>query len=108
MKRAVSFCLALFLVIGLILPAAGQTPYENSPSQAGHTPSGGTMLVDGVIVRPVGVVAIALGFVGTVITLPFTIPTGNVNAVAQKLIGEPFAFTFTRPLGVFPGSESLD
>jgi hypothetical protein len=108
MKRVMLFCFALFLAVGPVLTAEGQTTVESSTSHTEHIPSGGTMLVDGIIVRPVGVIAIAAGFVGTVLTLPFSIPSGNVNAVAQKLIGEPFAFTFTRPLGVFPGPESLD
>ena len=109
MKRAALFCLAFFLVVVPVLTVEGQTSPESSPSPGTeHTPSGGTMLVDGLLVRPVGIVAIAVGLVGTVVTLPFSLPGGNVNAVARKLVGEPFAFTFTRPLGVFPGGESLD
>ncbi len=108
MKRATVFSLALFLALVPLLAARGQTSAETLPSRTEYVPSGGTMLVDGLLVRPVGIVAIAVGLVGTVVTLPFSLPGGNANVVARKLIAEPFAFTFTRPLGVFPGGESLD
>jgi hypothetical protein len=108
MKRAMLFCLALFLAVGPALTAAGQTDAETPSSYTEDSPSGAMMLVDGIAVRPVSFIAIAVGIVGTVATLPFSLPSGKVNRVAQKLIAEPFAFTFTRPLGVFPDHESLD
>ena len=105
MKWAMLFCLALSLAVLPVLPAEGQTDAESSTSQTGRSPSGGAMLVDGLIVRPIGILAIAVGLVGTVVTLPFSIPGGNVSAVARTLIGKPFDYTFTRPLGEFPGKE---
>jgi hypothetical protein len=105
MRWVMLFFLALSLAVLPVLPAEGQTGAESPPSDAGRIPSGGAMLVDGLIVRPIGILAIAIGFVGTVVTLPFSIPSGNVNAVAQTLIGNPFTYTFTRPLGEFPGKD---
>jgi len=108
MKRIMLFCLVLIFAVAPVLAAHGQTSDEASTPQTERSSSAGLMLVDGLIVRPIGIVAIAVGLVGTVITLPFSVPSGNVNAVGQKLIGEPFAYTFTRPLGVFPGASSMD
>ncbi len=108
MKRAILVCMALLLATGPLMAADEQMGAEISPPRTEHAPSAATMLADGILVRPVGIVAIAVGFVGTVATLPFSLPSGSVKVVARKLISEPVAFTFTRPLGVFPGAESLD
>lgn len=64
-------------------------------------PSGEAMLMDGVLVRPLGIGATLVGSVVYVITLPFSALGGNADVAAQKLIKEPAAFTFTRPLGEF-------
>lgn len=62
-------------------------------------PSGGAVLFDVVLARPLGVVSIVLGSAVFVVGLPFTIPTGTVGLSARKLVGEPFSFTFVRPVG---------
>jgi hypothetical protein len=108
MKRVVLFLLVLFLMVGPALAAESQPSAETPVPQTKHTPSAGAMLFDGLVLRPVGIVAMAVGLVGTVIVLPFSIPSGSVNEVGRKLIGEPFNFTFTRPLGDLPDSALLD
>ncbi len=42
---------------------------------------------------------VALGAGVFIIALPFTLPTGTVGTVADKLVIEPFRFTFQRPIG---------
>jgi hypothetical protein len=108
MKTVMLFCLALFLAVMPALPTEGQTSAKELTSHAEPVRSGGAMIVDGMFVRPVGIAVIAVCFVGAVVILPFSIPTGNAKAVAQKLIGEPFTYIFTRPLGEFSGEELLD
>lgn len=65
-------------------------------------PSGAAMLVDGVVVRPLGIVATAIGAVAWVITLPFSALGGNTEEAGSSLVGDPARFTFQRPLGDFP------
>lgn len=63
------------------------------------SPSGGEMLADAFLVRPlmlVGTVATTATFI---VTLPFSLLGGNVGEAADKLVVEPAAYTFTRPLG---------
>ena len=53
-------------------------------------------MMDLLLARPAGVLA---GIAGTglfIITLPFTIPSGGVNAAADRLIVSPFEFSFVR------------
>jgi hypothetical protein len=63
------------------------------------------MVVDAVVVRPLGLVATAVGTVLTVVALPFTIPSGSVEASVHELIVRPAAYTFKRPLGDFSESS---
>ena len=57
------------------------------------------IIVDGLLLRPGGIVATVLGTAVFVVILPFSIPTKSVNKRAQKLIVDPARYTFVRPLG---------
>ena len=57
------------------------------------------IIVDGLLLRPGGIVATVLGTAVFVVILPFSIPTKSVDKTAQKLIVDPAKYTFVRPLG---------
>lgn len=59
------------------------------------------MVVDVVVMRPLGLAATIVGTVLTVVALPFTIPSGSVEVSARELIVKPAEYTFQRPLGDF-------
>lgn len=59
------------------------------------------MVVDAVLVRPLGLVAIVLGAGIFVISLPFSLLGKNVGEAGSKLVVAPAEFTFVRPLGDF-------
>ena len=59
------------------------------------------MVVDAILVRPLGICAIILGAGLFVISLPFSALGKNVKEAGQKLVIAPAKFTFTRPLGEF-------
>lgn len=62
---------------------------------------GTDMVVDAIVVRPLGLAATAVGAVLTIVAMPFTIPSGSVKASARELIVKPAEYTFKRPLGDF-------
>ena len=62
-------------------------------------PSGGMMIYDFILVRPVGIVATAVGGVFYIISLPFSALGDNTGEAAQALVIDPAAYTFKRPLG---------
>lgn len=62
---------------------------------------GTDMLVDAVVVRPLGIVGTVMGAAITVVTLPFTLPAGNAGEAADYMIVKPAEYTFNRPLGDF-------
>ena len=73
-------------------------------AEHGNTVSGDKatdMVVDIVVVRPLGLVTTVVGAVLTVVALPFTLPSGSVGASAHELIVKPADYTFNRPLGEF-------
>ena len=96
-KQIRSVILAVFLT----------TPPQFAVAQQDSTISGDKstdMVVDAVVMRPLGLAATLVGAVLTVVALPFTIPSGSVESSARELIVKPAAYTFTRPLGDFSDS----
>jgi hypothetical protein len=53
--------------------------------------------------RPIGLIALGLGGVTYVLTLPVTIPFGWREKASEALVKKPYRFTFERELG-----EDLD
>ncbi len=84
---------AALLVASPLAGAASNSRYDDASFE--------TMLVDGVLVRPLGIGATVLGTAAWIITLPFSALGGNAGDAAQQLIVKPARFTFTRPLGEF-------
>jgi len=62
-------------------------------------PSGADMVVDLVVMRPLGLLGVVLGSAAFVIALPFTVPSGSVDRAAEELVKKPVRYTFRRPLG---------
>ncbi|MDD5367411.1 MAG: hypothetical protein PHR30_18915, partial [Gallionellaceae bacterium] len=60
---------------------------------------GGDMLVDLIVLRPLGLVTTVVGATVFVLGLPFTLPGGQVGESACALVTRPAAYTFSRPLG---------
>ena len=60
---------------------------------------GGDMAIDMVIARPIGLLGIIGGSLLFVVALPFTIPSGSMDAAADELVKKPIDYTFKRPLG---------
>ncbi|MBI3433002.1 MAG: hypothetical protein HY018_12420 [Hydrogenophilales bacterium] len=94
------------LVSALLAVALGAMPacanaQQNEPVSGDRATD---MVVDAVVMRPLGLVATVAGTVLTVVALPFTIPSGSVETSARELILRPADYTFKRPLGDF--SES--
>jgi hypothetical protein len=100
-NRRLSGALALLLVVAP-LGAAAQQDGTVSGDKATD------MVVDAVVMRPLGLAATVIGSVLTVVALPFTIPSGSVETSAHELIVRPAEYTFKRPLGDFSGDSGSD
>ncbi len=87
--------IATLMFIPFVSAASAEEYFE------AEDPTGGEMLFDFALVRPVGIIATAVGSVFFVLSLPFSALGDNVGTAGEKLVKEPARFTFKRPLGEF-------
>ena len=92
--------LVLLMVASLLTIPFGSTVMAEEYFET-DDPAGAAMIFDLCVVRPVGLVATAIGTVAFVISWPFSALGNNSNVAGQKLVAEPAAYTFKRPLGAF-------
>ncbi|MCE9682688.1 hypothetical protein [Halomonas alkalisoli] len=81
-----------FLVLGS-LPALAQQQHMEA------RPSGGAMIADALVARPLLLVATVGGTAVFLVSLPFTALGGNVGDAAETLVKTPAEATFRRCLG---------
>lgn len=89
---------------GLAASAAGAAPSRIQVAEETRyyrEPGAGAMILDGLLVRPVSLVATIIGGAFYVVTLPFSALGGNAGEAGEKLVVDPAAYTFTRCLGCF-------
>jgi hypothetical protein len=100
MFKFVKKSLVLLVVASLLVVPFGSTAIAQEYFET-EDPGGGAMIFDLCVVRPVGIVATAVGGVAYIISLPFSLLGDNADVAGQKLVKEPAAYTFKRPLGEF-------
>jgi len=59
------------------------------------------MAFDLLLMRPFGMIATVLGSAAFVVSLPFSFMGGNIEPAYEKMVEDPAAYTFNRPLGDF-------
>lgn len=94
-RKLLTYFLAFTLALSNAMFSANVAAYE----LASQEPTGGTMLADTFLVRPFMLVGTILGTATFIVTLPFSLLGGNVGEAGNKLVVEPAAYTFVRPLG---------
>jgi hypothetical protein len=92
--------LVLVVTVSLLIIPFGSAALGGEYFEA-EEPSGAEMIFDFILVRPVGLIATAVGSVFYVVSLPFSALGGNTGIAGEKLIKDPAAYTFKRPLGEF-------
>jgi hypothetical protein len=100
MAKMVQKSLVLVVVASLLIIPFGSAALAQEYFEA-ENPSGGAMMFDLLVVRPVALIATAVGAVTFVLSSPFSALGDNIDAAGQKLVKEPAAYTFKRPLGEF-------
>ena len=95
MQSGVALLIAILFLCAMSLVHAAEDSYAARTEDV----SAETIIVDGLLLRPGGLVATVVGTAVFVVTLPFSIPTKSVDKAAQKLIVDPAKYTFVRPLG---------
>ncbi len=90
-----SICLVFMFVAAS--HASDRDYHSNSNREILST--GEKMVLDAVVLRPVGLVTTVAGTAIYTISLPFSLLGGNEAQVREHLINEPARYTFKRPLG---------
>ena len=99
MKKRIIIGLLVLLAVSLVqIPAYAGTATRYSTQDRGNIPLDAT-LFDLLILRPMGIAACAVGVAASIVAFPFAVTTGAGAEVGDKLITEPFEYTFTRPIG---------
>jgi hypothetical protein len=94
-RKLLSYILAFTLALSSIMLSSNVAAYERLQEET----TAGTMLADTFMVRPFMLVSTIVGTAAFVVTLPFSLLGGNTGESAKTLVGEPFMYTFARPLG---------
>lgn len=96
MKRLGKRMMVGLLAMGLLL---GSLPAMAVGDDERIRPSGGAMVADALLARPMLAVATLGGTAVFLVSLPFSALGGNVDAAAETLIKTPAEATFRRCLG---------
>jgi len=65
-----------------------------------HDPPGELIIADSLIMRPLGIVACAVGLVSaSIFAFPWAATSNSYDRVGRELVQKPFDYTFKRPLG---------
>lgn len=106
------FGLTLALAAALLIGSSGPAAFAYRPSTSDcmdreyysgceKEPTGGMMMWDALVMRPIGIVGTAVGSVVWAVSFPFAYFGGNTEASTEALVQHPFEWTFQRPLGEF-------
>jgi len=104
MQSGVALLVAILLLCATSLVQAADDTYYTARAE---NVSAESIIADGLLLRPGGLIATVVGSAVFVITLPFSIPTKSVDKAAQKLIVDPAKYTFVRPLGQIESSKPM-
>jgi len=88
--------IVLYGIVGLPLVARAQ---ETVTPQLTNEPTGTEIMFDLIVMRPLGMVGLAVGTTLFVVALPFLLVTGSAESAADALVDEPYKFTFVRGMG---------
>jgi hypothetical protein len=100
MHKIAKKSLIIMMIAAMMIMPLATTTFAEEYFEA-EDPSGGEMMFDLAVVRPVGIIATAVGCVFFVVSSPFSALGGNIGAAGEMLVKDPAAFTFKRPLGAF-------
>lgn len=89
----------VFFFVLVLVALLGTTPAVAQEQRMEAQPSGGAMVVDALVARPLLAVATVAGTAVFLVSLPFTALGGGVDTAAETLIKTPAEATFRRCLG---------
>ena len=93
----INACLIFALLFVSVCYAADHRHYSRNNVDILST--GERMVLDALVLRPIGLVTTVAGAAIYTVSLPFSLLGGNEPAARESLVKEPVRYTFKRPLG---------
>ncbi len=100
-KRIHKFIVGLLVMALCLTPATALAIDDSEIYVFKREPQGNMMAGDIAIVRPISIGCLVLSVGAYVIAWPFAALGGNAEEATQKMVKDPFNYTFRRPLGEF-------
>ena len=100
MSKLIKYPATGLLILTILVLPLGSAALAQEYIESEET-SGGAMIYDTVIVRPISALATIASTTVYILGLPFSALGGNTEESTEKLVKEPFEYTFQRPLGEF-------
>ena len=98
MKRFIVVVLTIVLFHGIYAPVSAEGVDRRPPNQ-GTGYDDIPVIIDVLILRPVGLATCVLGIAAAIVATPFALTSGSTKEVYELLIADPFYYTFKRPIG---------
>jgi len=101
MKRII-LILTITLLSMTALPVLAQEPLPPDPTLTGRftaEPAGEFIIFDALILRPMGLAAMAIGAGTAAVAYPWSRPSHSQYRVKKELLQKPYWYTFCRPIG---------
>jgi hypothetical protein len=93
----ISSCFIVTLLFVSVSHADARVDYSNTNRDI--LSDGEKMVLDAIVLRPIGLVTTVAGAAIYTVSLPFSLLGGNEPAARESLVKEPARYTFKRPLG---------
>jgi len=100
MKTIAKKTFVMLLVVAFVTTAFASSSFAQATIGEDEI-STESMIVDAVLIRPLGICATIVGAGLFIISIPFSLLGKNVKEAGQNLVVAPAKFTFQRPLGDF-------
>jgi hypothetical protein len=94
------YSIAIFIILMLISAPSGAMA-TLPPSCRDSRIEADSMVVDALLVRPLGIITTVAGFGLFLVSAPFSLLGRNAGQAWENLVLNPVRFTFVRPLGDF-------
>ena len=98
MRKVLLIVLAVCTLLGPVAASVSAETFDPYAMRQDF-PTGEGMTADLVFVRPLGIASCIVGLAAAIVATPFILTSGSGKQTYEKLVSEPFAFTFKRPLG---------
>ncbi len=100
-KRMCKFIVGLLVAALCLSPVSALAVDDTEIYVFKREPKGDTMAGDIAIIRPISIGCLVLSTGAWLVAYPFAALGGNGEAATQKMVKDPFNYTFRRPLGDF-------